>query len=101
MADTRHDRIAKVVAKKRGGTYNPGKGADIVKSDEVIEIEVDSNTFSHGIRQLQGYRKRRYLAVPNSLVKVAEQRTKNLKVGVIDDNGRVRKRSIPPKRRKR
>jgi len=52
MAGIKHDRIAMIIAKKRGGTYNPGKGADIVKPDEVIEVEVDSNTLSHGIGQL-------------------------------------------------
>ncbi len=59
MAKSKHDKITEQIAKKRGGKYNPDKGADIVTSREAIEVEVDASKLSEGIRQLQGYRKKR------------------------------------------
>jgi len=93
MAKSKHDQIARRIARKRGGKYPPKKGADIVNAREAIEVEVDPNKFSDGIRQLQGYHKPRYLAVPNSLVPLAKKRTKGLKTGVMDENGNIVKRA--------
>ena len=59
MPNTKHDKIAKQVAKRKGGEYNPSKGADIVTPQVVIEVEVDQGKLGEGIRQLQGYRKPR------------------------------------------
>ena len=101
MADTKHDREAKQLAKKMGGEYNPGKGIDIVTPQIVIEYETKAQGFGSGIRQLQGYKKSRYLGVPNSLVQQAIERTKNTKVGVITPNGKIRKRAGSIKGRKR
>ena len=101
MADTKHDREAKQLAKKVGGEYNPGKGADIVTPQMVIEHETKPEDFSSGIRQLQGYKRRRYLSVPASLVEKAIERTKKTKVGVITPNGKIRKRAGRIKRRKK
>lgn len=63
MSDTKHDREAKQLAKKVSGKYNPGKGADIIIPQMVIEYETKPEGFSHGIRQLQGYKKPRYPGV--------------------------------------
>ena len=93
MAKSKHDKVAERIAKRRGGRYPPQKGADVVNRREAIEVEVDLNRFSEGIRQLQGYRKPRYLAVPNSLVKQAKERTQGLKVGIMDENGKIVKRA--------
>lgn len=91
MGDTKHDREVKQLAKKVGGEYDPRKGADIVMSQIVIEYETKGEDFSSGIRQLQGYQKRRYLGVPAGLVEKAMERTKRTKVGVITPNGKIRK----------
>lgn len=93
MARSKHDKIAQRIAKRRGGRYPPQKGADVVNRREAIEVEVDLNRFSQGIRQLQGYRKPRYLAVPNALVPQAKKRTKGLKTGVMDEKGNIVKRA--------
>jgi len=42
MADTKHDRIAKRLAKRLGSEYNPVKGPDIKTPREVDEVEVAS-----------------------------------------------------------
>ena len=93
MSETQHDRIAKAIAKKKSATYPPSKGADIVTSDEAIEVEVDEAKLSEGMQQLRGYRKRRYLAVPKNLVEAAKETTKGTQVGVMDETGRIRKRA--------
>lgn len=89
MAKSKHDRIAERIASKRGGKYPPKKGADVVNAREAIEVEVDPNRFSDGIRQLQGYGKRRYLAVPNPLVPLAKKRLKGRKTGLMNENGQI------------
>ncbi len=92
MAKSKHDRIAKRIARKRGGQYPPKKGADIVNAREAIEVETDPSGFSEGIRQLQGYRNPRYLAVPNPLVPLAKKRLKGRKTGLMNENGEIVKR---------
>lgn len=91
MGKSKHDRIAEEIAKKKGGEYNPNEGADVVTKREIIEVETDQDTLSDGIRQLQGYKKPRYLAVPNEIVSDAIEKTKNIKVGVMDEKGNIRK----------
>ena len=93
MGETKHDRIAKAIAKKKGTVYHSDSGVDVRTPTQVIEVEVDSATFSHGIRQLQGSQKSRYLAVPNGLVKDAIERTQGTGVGVMNEHGRIRKRA--------
>ena len=93
MADTKHNREAKQLAKKLGVEYNAEKGADIITRQMVVEYETEPEGFSSGIRQLQGYKKPRYMGVPPSLVKKAITRTKKIKVGVITPNGKIRKRA--------
>ena len=69
MGITKHDRIAKEIAEKKGTIYHPDKGVDIRTSTQAIEVEIDANKFKEGVGQLQGTKKARYLAVPNKLVK--------------------------------
>lgn len=92
--ETQHDRIARRVARLHGGKYALAKGADIIAPRLVGEVEVRSGKLGEGIRQLHGYRKPRYLVVPDKLVRGAQSRTKGLKVGVMDQHGRVVKRAI-------
>jgi len=101
MADTKHDREVKQLAKKLGAEYNTGKGVDITTPEMAIEYEPEAEGLSSGIRQLQGYKKRRYLGVPPSLVEKAIARTKKTKVGVITPNGKIRKPAGRIKRGKR
>ena len=96
--ETQHDRIARRVARLHGGEYVRAEGADIIAPRLVGEVEVQSTRLSEGIRQLQGYKKPRYLVVPDRLVQKAQSRTKALKVGVMDQHGRVVKPAQQPSR---
>lgn len=91
-----HDDIAKKIARKYKTDYNPDKGVDVQTQDKAIEVERDFNTISDGIRQLQGYKKSRYIAVPNKVVPDAVKRLQNTKIGVMDQSGNIKKRARKP-----
>ncbi len=93
MGVTKHDRIAKEIAEKKGTEYHSDKGADIRTPRQVIEVEVDAATFKEGVRQLQGSSKARYLAVPNELVEEAIEYTEGTGVGVMNERGKIKKRA--------
>ena len=95
--EPQHDRIARRVARLHGGRYVQAKGADIIAPRLVGKVEVQTRKLGDGIRHLQGYRKPRYLVVPDRLVQEAQSRTKALKVGVMDQHGRVVKAAAQPK----
>jgi len=92
MGITKHDKIAKEIAAKKGTEYHSDKGIDIKTSTQAIEIEVDSSKFNEGVRQLQGTNKTRYLAVPNKLVKEAIDYTEETGVGIMNEHGKIKKR---------
>ena len=95
--ETLHDRIARRAARVHGGNYVRAKGADIIAPRLVGEVEVQPGKLGEGIRQLRGYKKQRYLVVPDRLVETARSRTKGLKVGVMDQHGRIVKPAVRPK----
>lgn len=92
MGISKHDQIAKRIADKKGAEYHSDKGVDIKTGTQAIEVEIDSATFKHGVRQLQGTIKTRYLAVPNKAVKDALEYTKGTGVGVMNEYGKIKKR---------
>ena len=96
--ETQHDRIARRVARLHGGKYARAKGADIIAPRLIGEVEVQSGKLGEGIRQLRGYKKPRYLVVPDELVPKAVSRTKDLKVGIMDQHGRIGKKAVQPNR---
>lgn len=93
MGVTKHDRIAKEIARMKGTEYHSDKGVDIRTSIQAIEVEVDADKFKEGVRQLQGTDKARYLAVPNDLVKEAIEYTTGTGVGIMNEHGDIKKRA--------
>lgn len=98
MGVTKHDKIAEKVANRHGGEYDPSKGADVVTGGKAIEVEVDPGKFSEGKRQLQGYQKSRYLAVPDEYVPDAKEATEGTKIGVMNERGKIVKPAGRPQR---
>lgn len=89
-----HDRVSRFIARKKGTTYNPGKGVDIPGPRQAIEVEKDPGKIGEAIRQLQGYKIPRYVAGTNKkVVKAALERTKNTSVGVMNQKGEIVKRA--------
>jgi hypothetical protein len=93
MGVTKHDRIAKEIAEKKGTVYHDDRGVDIRTQTQAIEVEVDPGKFKKGVQQLQGTDKARYIAVPNDLVRDAIQYTEGTGVGVMNEHGRIKKRA--------
>lgn len=62
---TKHDKTAQRIARKEGASYNKGPGPDIKTSSQVTEVET-SDTVQAAARQLQGYKRRVYVAVQRS-----------------------------------
>jgi len=91
-----HDDIAKKIARKYKTDYNPSKGVDVQTPDKAIEVESNINTLSDGIRQLQGYKRSRYISVPNRFVPDAIESLKHTKIGVMDQNGNIKRRAKKP-----
>jgi len=98
VPQTKHDKIAKQVGKRRKTKYNPVKGADFNASNFAGEVETKREGLREGIRQLQGYKKPSYLIVPKNLVKDAIEKTEKTTLGVMDETGKIRKRSTRKKR---
>ncbi len=87
-----HDDIARRIAKKVGGDYNPVKGPDIVTPQRVIEVGTDPNQVSAEMKQVARYNKPRYVAGPKPFVKAALKSTQGTGIGVMDGKGNIVKR---------
>lgn len=93
MGQSKHDRVARQIARKEGVEYNPGQGADIQSSRRAIEVET-AGTISDASRQLQGYQKPVYVAgVDNKAVKAALEQYENTTIGVMRQSGKIVKPS--------
>lgn len=90
---SKHDEVANQLAKKSGVEYNRGKGPDVNSSAKAIEVET-VNTVREGLRQLQGFRKPVYIAgATKAAVEEALRHTAGTTVGVMDERGKILKRS--------
>lgn len=93
MGQSKHDQIAKRIAKKEGTTYNEGQGPDVQGSKRVIEVATHESDLRDSMRQLQGFQKPRYLATRSDLLGRAKELVKGTKVGVMGPTGRIVKRA--------
>lgn len=100
MAQSKHDKIANRLARREGTTYNPGPGADVQGSRRVIEVATSEVDLRESMRQLQGFRKPRYLATTPDLVETAKDVTRGTKVGVMRSTGHIAKRAGGGRRRR-
>ncbi len=100
MGQSKHDQIANRIAKKEGTTYNEGPGPDAKGGKRVIEVATHESDLRDSMRQLQGFRKPRYLATSSDQLKKALEITKGTKVGVIGRTGRIAKRAGGGKRKR-
>ena len=88
-----HKTTANRIARKYGVEYNEGAGVDIQTSQVAVEVE-PADSVSDAIRQLQGYRKRVYIAGTNQYaVDKALEASEGTTVGVMDSQGNIVKRS--------
>lgn len=90
---SKHDRIANRIAKKKGTEYNKGQGPDVVTPTQAIEVATSETDLKESLRQLQGFKKSRYLATTPELVKEALEIAEGTGVGVMGPTGQIRKRA--------
>ena len=93
MGLSKHDEIARRLAKKERTEYNEGKGPDIKGSRRTIEVATHESDLRDSKRQLQGFKKPRYLATTPKLVPKALEITKGTKIGVMGPTGNIKKRA--------
>lgn len=92
-----HKATSNRIAKKFNTEYNPNKGVDITNSNIAIEVETES-TVQSGKQQLQGHRKRSYIAGTNQVaVNNALEATKGTTIGVMNNKGNIIKKSTRKK----
>ena len=90
---SKHDQTARRLARREGVDYNQGRGADIIGSRRVIEVETAA-TAGDGLRQLQGHRKPVYIAGVNAAAtEAALKAAEGTTVGVMDPDGNILKSS--------
>ena len=88
-----HKTTANRLAEKFKTDYNTGKGADIKTEKIAIEVETPE-TVQDALRQLQGHQKPVYIAGTNqAAVRKALDVTDGTTVGVMDNQGKIVKRS--------
>jgi len=93
MTKSLHDQIAEKLANKFNTEYKSDKGIDIVTGSRVVEIETHKSTLDQGVGQISRSPKARYLAVPESIVKAALERTEGTGIGVMSGTGRIIKKA--------
>ncbi len=93
MSQSKHDKVAEKIAKARGTKYEPTEGPDVNTPKYAVEVEINKNKLSEGIKQLQGFKKPVYLGVPNDILNEALDRTEGTTVGVMNEKGKILKRS--------
>lgn len=90
---SKHDEIAKKLAKKFKTEYKSDKGIDLVLKDKVIEVETKKASLPQGIKQVVKSSKPRYLAVNKINIKNALGATGGTGVGVMSETGRIIKKA--------
>ena len=90
---TKHDKTAQRIAEKERTSYNKGPGPDIKTSRQVTEVET-IDTIADAARQLQGYKRRVYVAgVDKATTQAALEHYKDTTIGVKDPSGNILKSS--------
>lgn len=93
MAGSKHDIVAKEIARKEKTEYNPGQGADIQGARRAIEVETPE-TIRDAAWQLAGYRKPVYVVPTNAkAVPKAVEHYKKTTIGVMRPSGKIVKPS--------
>jgi len=93
MGQSKHDRIATRIAKEKGTEYNRGRGPDIITNGQAIEVAASASDLKDSSRQLQGFKKARYFAVPSELLGQALEQTEGTGIGVMGPSGHIHKRA--------
>jgi len=90
---SKHDKIAKRLADKYGVEYNEGEGPDIKAPNKIIEVATHDPDIEESKKQLKGYQKPRYLAVPSDKINLAKEAVEGTGIGVMGPTGLIHKKA--------
>lgn len=93
MPNSKHDQISERLAKKEKVEYNKGKGPDVIGQNRVIEVATHESDLYSSIKQVNRYKKPKYLATSTDLVQKALKVTENSGIGVMGPSGKIFKRA--------
>ena len=93
MGQSKHDRIAKDLARQHNTEYNKGPGPDIKAEHRIIEVATHESDLYSSLDQLKGYRKPKYIATTPELFEKAKKITKGTGIGVMGPTGTIRKKA--------
>ena len=93
MGLSKHDRIAKALAREFNTEYNESKGPDIKATEKIVEVVTHESDLYSSVKQVSRFQKPKYLAVPRELVAKAKDVTSGTGIGVMTATGIIKKRS--------
>lgn len=93
MGLSKHDKIAKYLAKKHKTGYNEGPGPDVKAKKRIIEVVAHESDLYSSLDQLKGFQKPRYIATPSQLIKKAKKVTERTGIGIMSPTGTIRKKA--------
>lgn len=96
MGLSKHDKIAKNLAREYMTEYNKGRGPDIKARNRIIEVATHKSNLHSSLKQLSHYQKPKYIATTPDLVKKVKE-VKEVKEGtgidVMGPTGTIRKKA--------
>jgi len=93
MGLSKHDKIAKNLAKEYRTEYNKGEGPDIKVKNRIIEVATHESDLHSSLKQLNHYQKPKYIATTPDLVQKAKEITEGTGIGVMGPTGTIRKKA--------
>jgi len=92
-----HDRVAKLVARKLRGRYNPQTSPDVKGKAGRAEVKSSADEIPKALRQLAGGTGPAFIVLPKPQHNKALKRLAGLKTGLMDYQGNIRKPSTRKK----
>ena len=93
MGQSKHDEIARYLARKHKADYNEGPGPDVKAKNRVIEVASHESDLYSSIDQVKRFQKPKYIATTPDLVKKAKEVTKGTGIGVMGPKGTIEKKA--------
>ncbi len=93
MGQSKHDKIAKYLAKINKTEYNEGPGPDIQAKNRIIEVVTHESDLYSSLDQVKRFQKPKYIATTPDLVRKAKDVTKGTGIGVMGPKGTIKKKA--------
>ena len=88
-----HDRAARLIARRYGGTYDPMRSPDVRSQRRVVEVKSTADEIPTAMDQLRRAKKPGYVALPAAEHPDALQKLEGTGVGLMNHNGDIVKKA--------